>query len=203
MNPKLIIATHNFGKLKELGALLSELDLDITSSGKLSLVDVEETGLTFVENALLKARSACQQTGCAALGDDSGLEVDALQGAPGIYSSRYAGANASDQDNIDKLLETLADVPHALRTARFRCTLVVLRHGEDPAPLICEGKWEGHIALAPKGNNGFGYDPVFLPHDAIGSAAQLSGEQKSTLSHRALALQQLKNRLRRFLSHTA
>ncbi len=201
MKPKLIIATHNAGKLNELAALLGDLDLDITSSGELSLDDVEETGLTFVENALLKARSACQQTGSAALGDDSGLEVDALQGAPGIYSSRYAGPNATDQDNIDKLLETLSDVPHASRTARFRCTLVVLRHAEDPSPLICEGKWEGHIALACKGDNGFGYDPVFLPHDAIGSAAQLSAAQKSTLSHRALALQLLKQRLRRFLSH--
>lgn len=201
MAAKLIIATHNDGKLRELRDILSELSLNLVSSGELGLNDVEETGLTFVENALLKARSACGQTECAALGDDSGLEVDALHGAPGIYSSRYAGDNASDSDNIDKLLDALADVPHALRTARFRCTLVVLRHAEDPAPLICEGKWEGHIALKAKGDNGFGYDPVFLPHDAIGSAAQLSARQKSTLSHRALALQQLKVRLSRFLSH--
>ena len=199
MTPRLIIATHNAGKLRELRELLSDLSLDLASGGELGLEDVDETGLTFVENALLKARSACRQTDCAALGDDSGLEVDALNGAPGIYSSRYAGPQASDQDNIDKLLDALADTPHASRTARFRCTLVVLRHAEDPAPLICEGKWEGHIALEAKGDNGFGYDPVFLPNDAIGSAAQLSAEQKSTLSHRALALGQLKNRLRRFL----
>lgn len=202
MTPKLIIATHNAGKLAELRDLLSDLKLDLRSSGELGLEDVDETGLTFVENALLKARSACRQTQCPALGDDSGLEVDALHGAPGIYSSRYAGEQATDQDNIDKLLESLEDVPHASRTARFRCTLVVLRHAEDPAPLICEGQWEGHIAREAKGANGFGYDPVFLPHDAIGSAAQLSSEQKSTLSHRALALRELKSQLRRFLSHT-
>ena len=202
MAPKLKIATHNTGKLRELRDLLSDESLNLVSSGELSLNDVEETGLTFVENALLKARSACLQTECAALGDDSGLEVDALHGAPGIYSSRYAGDGASDQGNIDKLLNALKDVPHASRTARFRCTLVVLRHAEDPAPLICEGQWEGHIAIEAKGDNGFGYDPIFLPHDAIGSAAQLSAEQKSTLSHRALALRQLKSRLRRFLSHS-
>lgn len=201
MSAKLIIATHNSGKLRELSELLSDLPLDLTSSGELGLTDVEETGLTFVENALLKARSACSQSGHPAMGDDSGLEVDALLGAPGIYSSRYAGSQASDQDNIDKLLDTLKDVPHALRTARFRCTLVVMRHANDPAPLICEGQWEGHIATEVKGDNGFGYDPVFLPHDAIGSAAQLSSEQKSTLSHRALALLQLKKSLLRFLSH--
>ncbi|MFK8029216.1 MAG: RdgB/HAM1 family non-canonical purine NTP pyrophosphatase [Gammaproteobacteria bacterium] len=202
MSAKLIIATHNNGKLRELRDLLSDLSLDLASSGELGLSDVEETGLTFVENALLKARSACGQTGHAALGDDSGLEVDALQGAPGIYSSRFAGENASDQDNLEKLLVELKDVPHASRTARFRCTLVVMRHANDPAPLICEGQWEGHIATQAKGDNGFGYDPIFLPHDAIGSAAQLSSDQKSTLSHRAIALLQLKHSLHRFLSHT-
>ncbi len=202
MTTKLIIATHNAGKLRELRELLSDLSLDLESSGERGLSDVDETGLTFVENAILKARSACAETGCPALGDDSGLEVDALHGAPGIYSSRFAGENATDGDNIEKLLDALKDVPHEQRTARFRCTLVVLRHAADPAPLICEGKWEGHIALETKGANGFGYDPVFLPHDAIGSAAQLSSNQKSTLSHRALALQQLKSRLRRFLSHS-
>lgn len=199
MTSKLIIATHNDGKRKELVQLLDGLALEVRSSGELSLDDVDETGLTFVENALLKARSACAQTHCAALGDDSGLEVDALHGAPGIYSSRYAGPEATDQQNIIKLLDALDGVPHAERTARFRCTLVVLRHADDPAPLICEGKWEGHIAIEPKGENGFGYDPVFLPSDAIGSAAQLSAEQKSRLSHRALALQQLTSRLHDFL----
>lgn len=201
MSVRLIIATHNAGKLREFKDLLQEPALNLSSSGELGLDDVEETGLTFVENALLKARSACAQTGEAALADDSGLEVDALKGAPGIYSSRYAGATATDQDNIAKLLDALADVPHEKRAARFRCTLVVMRHAEDPAPLICEGQWEGHIATAAKGENGFGYDPVFLPHDAIGSAAQLSAQQKSTLSHRALALQQLKTHLHRFLTH--
>ncbi len=202
MTPKLVIATHNAGKLAELRDLLGDLSLDLQSSSDLGLSDVEETGLTFVENALLKARSACAESGCPALGDDSGLEVDALHGAPGIYSSRYAGENANDGDNIIKLLDALEGVPHAQRTARFRCTLVVLRHAQDPAPLICEGKWEGHIAIETTGQTGFGYDPVFFPPDAIGSAAQLSSEQKSTLSHRALALQQLKTRLRQFLSHS-
>lgn len=201
MPAQLIIATHNAGKLRELRDLLDDSRLELHSSGELALDDVEETGLTFVENALLKARSACAQTGHPALGDDSGLEVDALQGAPGIYSSRYAGDNATDQDNIDKLLRALEGRPHEQRSARFRCTLVVLRHADDPAPLICEGQWEGHIATDIKGDNGFGYDPVFLPHDAIGSAAQLSQRQKSTLSHRALALNALKQNLHRFLTH--
>lgn len=197
----LVIATHNRGKLLEIADLLADVPLQLTNATDSGLPDVEETGQTFVENALLKARHACQHTRHAALADDSGLEVDYLDGAPGIFSSRYAGTNATDQANLQKLLQQLGQLPHKQRTARFRCCIVVMRHALDPAPLICEGEWEGHIALEAKGANGFGYDPVFLPSDAIGTAAQLSAAQKQTLSHRAKALIELKHRLPRFLAH--
>ncbi|NNF16219.1 MAG: RdgB/HAM1 family non-canonical purine NTP pyrophosphatase [Gammaproteobacteria bacterium] len=197
----LVIASHNRGKLVEIADLLEQESLNLISAADAGIGDVEETGRTFVENALLKARNACQQTGHAALGDDSGLEVDYLNGAPGIFSSRFAGPDATDSSNLEKLLTALQGVPHAQRSARFRCCIVVLRHVDDPAPLICEGSWEGHIAEKAKGDNGFGYDPVFLPGDAIGTAAQLSAAQKQTLSHRATALLQLKAQLHRFLCH--
>jgi XTP/dITP diphosphohydrolase len=153
--------------------------------------DAEETGLTFVENALLKARNAAAHTGLAAIADDSGIEVDALHGAPGIYSARYAGAGASDQANLEKLLAVLRDVPEAARTARFQCLLVYLRHADDPTPLICQGTWEGRILDAPRGENGFGYDPVFYvpTHDC--TSAELPPEVKNALSHRGQALRKL------------
>lgn len=210
MTTSLLIATHNPGKLSELSELLADTGLLVTGASEAGLSDVEETGLTFVENAILKARAACAEANMPALADDSGLEVDFLGGAPGIYSARYAADSVPpggdrktlDGANIDKLLQALEGVPHAQRSARFRCTLVVMRHASDPAPLICEGQWEGHIATKRKGENGFGYDPVFLPHDAIGSAAQLSSLQKHQLSHRALALKLLKQHIRRFLEHS-
>lgn len=195
----LVIATHNAGKLAEIKDLLKDLPIKVSGNKALGVDDVAETGLTFVENALIKARNACANTDCAALADDSGLEVDYLRGAPGIYSSRYAGLKASDAQNIEKLLDALNGVPFAQRTARFRCCMVVMRHAADPSPLIVDGVWEGHIATAPKGDNGFGYDPVFLPADAIGSAAQLSGAQKQRLSHRALALGQLRRQIVAFI----
>ncbi len=190
---RIVLATGNRGKIHEMGQLLE--GFEVIPQTEFAVPDVDESGLTFVENALLKARNAALHTGLPAIADDSGLEVDALQGAPGIYSSRYAGAGASDQDNIRKLLLALRHVPQQKRTARFRCLLVFLRHAADPCPVICQGTWEGHILTEPRGNNGFGYDPLFqIPH--LGhSSAELEPEEKNRISHRALALQQLRREL--------
>jgi XTP/dITP diphosphohydrolase len=152
---------------------------------------VEETGLTFVENAILKARNAASHSGLPAIADDSGIEVDALQGAPGIYSARYAGLNASDGDNCRKLLDELKDVHELDRTARFQCLLVYMRHAEDPTPMIFQGTWEGSILMSPQGENGFGYDPVFYVPSEGCSAAELDAEVKNRLSHRGQALTKL------------
>ena len=158
--------------------------------------EIEETGLTFVENAILKARNAAQHTGLPAIADDSGLEVDALNGAPGIYSARYAGEGASDEQNLTKLINTLAGVPEAERTARFQCLMVYMEHELDPTPIICQGSWEGRITEAPQGESGFGYDPVFFVPTHGCTAAELSAEEKNRLSHRGQALQQLLHALR-------
>ena len=187
----IVLASSNPGKVREIDALLRELDLHVVPQGDYGVIDVEETGLTFVENAILKARNAAAHTGLPAIADDSGLEVDALNGAPGIYSARYAGTGASDEANLLKLLQALHDIPEAGRTARFQCLMVYMRHGEDPTPLICQGTWEGRILTEPRGENGFGYDPVFhVPtHDC--SSAELEAEVKNSLSHRGQALRQL------------
>jgi XTP/dITP diphosphohydrolase len=160
------------------------------------VVDAEETGLTFVENAIIKARNAARHTGLAAIADDSGIEVDALNGAPGIYSARYAGAGASDRANLEKLLHELRDVAETGRSARFQCLMVYLRHADDPTPLICQGTWEGSILFEPRGENGFGYDPVFYvpTHDC--SSAELDADVKNSLSHRGQALRKLVAALR-------
>lgn len=187
----IVLASSNRGKVREINQLLSGLDLQVRQQGEFGVTDVEETGLTFVENAILKARNASSHTGLPAIADDSGLEVDILNGAPGIYSARYAGSGASDQANLEKLLETLKEVPEAQRSARFQCLLVFLRHAADPTPLICQGTWEGHILFAPRGKHGFGYDPVFYvpTHDC--SSAELPPEVKNSLSHRGQALRKL------------
>jgi XTP/dITP diphosphohydrolase len=187
----LILASSNAGKVREINQLLEPLQIRVRPQGEYGVPDAEETGLTFVENALLKARNAAAHTGLAAIADDSGIEVDALHGAPGIYSARYAGAGASDQANLEKLLAVLRDVPEAARTARFQCLLVYLRHADDPTPLICQGTWEGRILDAPRGENGFGYDPVFYvpTHDC--TSAELPPEVKNALSHRGQALRKL------------
>jgi len=189
---KLVLATSNAGKIAELRAMVEGAGIRVHSLGEFAPVAaVEETGLSFVENAILKARHAARLSGMPALGDDSGLEVDALDGRPGIYSARFAGPDASDADNNRKLLEALAGVPHAERGARFHCVLALLRHPRDPVPLICSASWEGRIRLAPAGSNGFGYDPLFEVPDYGCSAAELPSGLKNRISHRARALGRL------------
>jgi len=187
----IVLASSNPGKVREINQLLAGLSIEVVPQSQFGVPDIEETGLSFVENALLKARNAAQHTGLPAIADDSGIEVDALNGAPGIYSARYAGVGASDQQNLDKLLEELKDVPQNLRSARFQCLMVYLRHTTDPTPLICQGTWNGRILFAAQGINGFGYDPVFYvpTHDC--SSAQLPPEVKNTISHRGQALRKL------------
>jgi XTP/dITP diphosphohydrolase len=171
--------------------MLAGKDLEIVPQTESRVPEVEETGSSFTENALLKARNATRHTGLPAIADDSGLEVDALQGAPGIYSARYAGPGATDADNLQKLLKELDGVPAAKRTARFRCVIAFLRRADDPAPLVCEGVWEGSILETPRGTNGFGYDPVFLVPGRRLSSAELPPEEKNRLSHRGQALVKL------------
>lgn len=191
----IVLASGNKGKIKELDALLAPMGWHVRPQSDWQLNDAEETGLSFVENAIIKARHACAHTGLPSLADDSGIAVDALQGAPGIYSARYAGANANDSDNIAKLLAALKDTPEAERTARFICVLVFMQHAEDPTPIICQGEWEGRILPAAAGQGGFGYDPVFYVPERDCSAAELSAEDKRSLSHRGKALAQLRRLL--------
>ncbi len=198
MSRRIVLATGNPGKARELGALLAGLDMEIVPQSDFDVPEAEETGLTFVENAIIKARNATARTGLPAIADDSGLEVDALKGAPGIYSSRFAGPGASDRDNVDKLLAELKGVADAERTARFQCLLVFMKHDKDPTPLICQGTWEGHILHAPRGEGGFGYDPVFYVPSHGCAAAELAPEVKNRLSHRGQALRQLVEQLKNF-----
>ena len=192
---EIVLASSNPGKVREINQLLATLDLHAQPQGELGVVDAEETGLTFVENAILKARNAAQHTGLPAIADDSGIEVDALNGAPGIYSARFAGNGATDQANLEKLLADLEDIPEAQRSARFQCLMVFMRHANDPTPLICQGTWEGRILLVASGDNGFGYDPVFYVPTHHCSSAELPAEVKNALSHRGQALRQLVNAL--------
>ncbi|MEJ2361788.1 MAG: RdgB/HAM1 family non-canonical purine NTP pyrophosphatase [Gammaproteobacteria bacterium] len=192
---KIVLASNNKGKLREIGQLLAGLDIEVAPQSEFGVEDIEETGLSFVENAILKARNAARHTGLPAIADDSGLEVDALKGAPGIYSARYAGNGASDSDNVQKLLDELNRLGEVPRTARFQCLMVYLRHELDPTPLICQGTWEGVIVDSPQGNNGFGYDPVFYLISDKCTAAQLSSQRKNDLSHRGRALNCLLDKL--------
>jgi XTP/dITP diphosphohydrolase len=191
----IVLASNNAGKVRELTELLAGARIRIVPQGDFGVPEVDETGLSFVENAILKARNAAQHSGLPAIADDSGLEVDALHGAPGIYSARYAGAGASDADNVVKLLHALESVPEAERTARFQCVMVYMRHAADPTPLICQGTWEGRILFAPQGENGFGYDPIFYVPAQGHSAAELESAVKNGLSHRGQALRQLRRLL--------
>ncbi|MCL9643157.1 XTP/dITP diphosphatase [Rahnella victoriana] len=188
---KVVLATGNAGKVRELAHLLAGFGLDVVAQTELGVESAEETGLTFIENAILKARHAAAITGLPAVADDSGLAVDFLGGAPGIYSARYAGVDASDQHNLDKLLVALKDVPQGQRRAQFHCVLVYMRHAEDPTPLVCHGSWAGEITFAEAGEGGFGYDPIFYVPELGKTAAELSREEKSAVSHRGQALKLL------------
>lgn len=188
---ELVLATTNAGKAREIGALCADFRLTLRTLAEFGAGAPEEDGRSYLENALIKARAASVASGLPALAEDSGLEVDALGGAPGLYSARYAGAQARDADNVARLLAALADVPAHGRTARFRCAAVYLRTPDDPWPLLGLGTWEGHIAPAPVGTGGFGYDPVFLPAGRMPSAAQLTPADKLAASHRGQALRAL------------
>ena len=188
---KVVLASGNKGKVREFGEILAGADIGIVPQTELGVPEAEETGLTFVENAILKARNAARHTGLPAIADDSGLEVDALKGAPGIYSARYAGVGAGDQANLEKLLAALQDVPADQRSARFQCVLVYMEHELDPTPIICQGAWEGVIAFEPHGDGGFGYDPVFFVPSHNATVAELPAAVKHELSHRGQALRQL------------
>ncbi|WP_411357932.1 RdgB/HAM1 family non-canonical purine NTP pyrophosphatase [Pseudidiomarina salilacus] len=192
---EVVLATGNAGKIRELTELLLPFQWHVRPQAEWNFAEAEETGLTFIENAILKARHAARITGLPALADDSGLAVDALGGAPGIYSARYAGLNASDQDNIDTLLTALQGVDEAERGASFHCVLAFLRHAEDPTPIICHGRWRGIITTVPSGDKGFGYDPLFYVASEGCTAAQLSADRKRELSHRGQALRQLQQLL--------
>lgn len=193
---KVVLATGNAGKVRELASLLNDFGLDVVAQTELGVESAEETGLTFIENAIIKARHAAQVTGLPAIADDSGLAVDALGGAPGIYSARFAGVDATDQQNLEKLLLELQDVPDGERQAQFHCVLVYMRHADDPTPLVCHGSWQGTIARAPAGSGGFGYDPIFVVPEAGKTAAELTADEKRAASHRGQALKLLLEALR-------
>lgn len=200
MKQKWVLATGNQGKVKEMSELLNSFSIEVLPQSQFNVPDVPETGTTFVENAIIKARHAAKLTGLPAIADDSGLEVDFLNGQPGIYSARYAGENATDQDNIDKLLNKLEGINPEQRKARFQCVLVYMRHALDPTPIICQGTWEGSITEHQDGTNGFGYDPIFWVESEQVTSAQLSKQRKSELSHRGKALTQLVSLLKIQLS---
>jgi XTP/dITP diphosphohydrolase len=188
---RVVLASANPGKLRELAALLAPFGLELVSQRALGIESPEETGSTFAENALLKARHAARGAQLPALADDSGIEVDALGGRPGVWSARFAGEGASDAQNLALLLEQLAGVPAERRTARYQCVVAWVESADDAAPLLGQGTWEGHIALAPRGSGGFGYDPAFIPAGDTRTAAELPAEEKNRVSHRAQALRAL------------
>ncbi|WP_419812518.1 RdgB/HAM1 family non-canonical purine NTP pyrophosphatase [Bacterioplanoides sp.] len=198
---KIVLASGNAGKLREFSAMFAEhfadQAIEVIPQNQLNVTEAEENGLSFVENAILKARNAAQQTGLPALADDSGIEVDALNGAPGIYSARYAqragyqGDESGDAANNAMLLEALTAVAKEQRTARFQCVLVYMRYADDPTPQVFQGSWEGHIVLNPEGHEGFGYDPLFFVASEQCTAAELSKEHKNRISHRGVAMQKL------------
>ncbi len=188
---RIVLASNNKGKLREFSQLLSQQRIEVIPQANFGIPDADETGLSFVENAILKARNAAAHSGLAAMADDSGIEVDALNGAPGIYSARYAGVGASDDANLVKLLNALEDVPEDGRSARFQCVIVYMQHAEDPTPIICQGAWEGRILFESQGENGFGYDPIFFVPTHGRTSAELPPETKNGISHRGQALRSL------------
>lgn len=191
MTKTVVLASGNAGKLREINQILAGLDIEVAPQSRFNVPEAEETGLSFVENAILKARNAAHRAHLPAIADDSGIEVDCLNGAPGIYSARYAGKGASDAENLQKLLDDLKNVPEAKRGARFQCVMVYLRHEHDPTPIVAQGTWEGRILHAPVGDNGFGYDPIFFVPTHRCGAAELPAEIKNQLSHRGQALRAL------------
>lgn len=194
---KVTLASSNKGKLAEFQQLLSGLNFDVVPQSEFQVPDAIENGLSFVENAIIKARHASKLTGLPAIADDSGLEVDILNGAPGIYSSRFSGENATDEKNNQRLLSLLQEAEENERTGRFQCLLVYMRHPEDPTPIICQGTWEGLITLSPEGESGFGYDPLFYIPEFGCTSAQLEKTQKNKVSHRGKAMAQLLEKLSR------
>jgi XTP/dITP diphosphohydrolase len=188
---QVVLASSNVGKLREMSALLAPLGFELVTQGSLGIESAEETGTTFTENALLKARHAAQRAKLPAISDDSGIEVDALEGRPGVYSARFAGENASDEDNNRKLLAELHGVPADRRQARYQCVIVFVRDDAGAAPLVARGTWEGQVITEPRGSGGFGYDPLFVPAGMHDTAAQLEPARKNELSHRAQALRAL------------
>ncbi len=188
---RVVFASNNPGKVREVAQLLTDSGLEVVPQSEYLVPSPEETGLTFVENALIKARHASEHTSLPAIADDSGLEVDALDGEPGIHSARFAGEDASDADNNSLLLGELAGLPEAERTARFQCLMVYVRHPHDPTPVICQGTWEGRILTSPRGGNGFGYDPLFFVPELGKTSAELDSATKNRLSHRGQALRKL------------
>lgn len=192
--PKIVLATGNAGKVKEFASLFAPLNIEVVPQSDFNVSGVPETGTTFVENAIIKARHAARETGLPAIADDSGLVVNALKGAPGIYSARYAGENATDSDNIDRLLNALGEDEQE-RRAHFQCVLVMMRHGDDPIPYISEGQWYGSITRQRHGEGGFGYDPIFYVDAFKCTAAELEKRQKNSVSHRGQAMQSLLKQL--------
>jgi XTP/dITP diphosphohydrolase len=200
---KVVLATHNVGKLRELRSLLLETGLECKSQSEYQVPEISETGQTFFENALIKARNACRYTGLPSIADDSGLVVDCLQGAPGVHSARFAGEKATASDNLKKLLRAVQEFSAEERTARFQCAMVYLRSESDPSPLISVGTWEGRISMTERGHHGFGYDPVFLVFGLKLTSAELEPQEKNRLSHRGQALRQLVEQLRKkYLLHS-
>lgn len=191
MTQKIVLASGNKGKIAEIQAILQPQAIDIISQSQFKVTEVDETGTTFVENAIIKARHAARLSQLPTIADDSGLEVDALNGQPGVHSARYAGLPSNDQNNTEKLLQALKHVPQAQRSARFHCVMVFMAHENDPSPLIAHGVWEGCIALEKQGSHGFGYDPIFYIPELNSMSAALEPALKNTLSHRAKALKQL------------
>ncbi|ROO30163.1 RdgB/HAM1 family non-canonical purine NTP pyrophosphatase [Salinisphaera orenii] len=191
-----VLASGNAGKLAEMRALLDGLGIDLVAQSEFDVADAEETGIGFVDNALIKARHAAAHTGLAAIADDSGLAVDALDGDPGVHSARYAGVHGDDAANNAKLVSALADIPAAERGAAFHCCLVATRSAQDPVPIIAHGVWRGRVLTEPRGDHGFGYDPLFWVESENASAAEMSAEHKNRVSHRARAMHELIERLR-------
>jgi XTP/dITP diphosphohydrolase len=191
MIQKIVLASGNAGKLREFQQLLAGCGFEVVPQLDFNLTNAEETGTTFVENAIIKARHACQQTGLPAIADDSGIEVDALMGRPGVYSARYAGEGATDEANNQKLLQELANIPAAQRSARYHAVLAYMRHADDPTPILCHGIWEGIILTEPRGQGGFGYDPLFFVPTHNCASAELDKAEKNRISHRGKAMQEL------------